>query len=291
MKHGMIEGVPTSKDAPSHFWKFLDRTHETTEMCTSSRLLLGGAGVPKRRSPEFLAGTSKALKFAATYFTPSTIKLGGLEDRIDLQEFCSAIVGPVSSRRQAFQPGPWAPPGFEPEAISRRVGKRMADALMSHYGILSDAAPKGPNLRRVSRSAARIKPEPLSDPRDSSGEEEEGCGPLAPQEGPITLKTEEDLTLMLPVSPKPLVASHSDIHTDLELSSPPSIFSCVLSSDRLTSYSFEGAAYCQCTPCELPCELQLGCDESLQEMSREPASWPAPCYCPGLYCKLMKVQA
>ncbi len=45
----------------------------------------------------------------------------------------------MSSRRRAFQHGQWAPPGFNYPILdkprpTRRVGKRMAYALMAHYG-------------------------------------------------------------------------------------------------------------------------------------------------------------
>ena len=184
MLHGMIEGMPTSKDAPAEYWKFLegakkDRGPRPMHAMCAFDDPQAAAAILKKRSPEFLADTSKALKFAAAHFTPATIRLGELAGRVDAAEFCAALVGPVSSRRRAFQPGPWVPPGFnypgaDKPRPTRRVGKRMAYAIMAHYG-LGTALPSCITSDCIGHQDSSLLSSPSS--------------PLAPPEGLMALST------------------------------------------------------------------------------------------------------
>jgi hypothetical protein len=246
MQHGMIDGMVTTKDAPAEYWKFLDSGKTdpkpvsgpvpVASMCTISSHS-ASCGL-KRRSPEFLADTSKALKFAATHFTPATIKRGKLANLIDLDEFCTAILGPVTSRRQAFQLGPWVPPGFDFPGVdkprpTRRVGKRLADALMAHYGLEAAAGAFTVTSRKL--AAAIIEPEPndtlppLSPQYDLDLDKDAQSSRVGPQAWQTTIKAEND-------SPLPLDsvdAAKADLPIDSDDScqpvdqlSPSSDFSC-----------------------------------------------------------------
>jgi hypothetical protein len=159
MAHQLIRDMPNSKSAPPKYWKFRS-PGEADAVCEPEFFedTTGAVGRNgKKRSPEFLADTSRAIEFAATYFTPSHITLTGLvaaEPHVKLDELCATLAAPISERATRFQRGPWMPKGFvypddsaipgflHPEnttrPLARGIGKRLAIALLKHYKLPVD---------------------------------------------------------------------------------------------------------------------------------------------------------
>ena len=134
---GLLRGMPSAKAAPPEYWKFLPESQ-------AANVAAGKA----KRSPEFLADTSAALRFADVFFVPATMNPSGLADGVDIVQFCECLRGPVLTRerKSSFLPGVWVPLDFQfhediVAPVSPGVGKRMARAILAHFRIGTAHAP------------------------------------------------------------------------------------------------------------------------------------------------------
>ena len=96
-----------------------------------------------KRSPEFLADTSAALRFAEAFFVLAAVDATALADGIDVRQLCDCLRGPVlmRERKSSFLPGWWVPrdlhshPDIAAVPVSAGVGKRVARAILGHFEI------------------------------------------------------------------------------------------------------------------------------------------------------------
>ena len=137
VRRSVIAGIVDLKSLPAEYWKFVnDKDPQTTR---------------KKRSPEFLADTAAALRFAEVYFTAEHLNAEMLPEGAGMAEFCGCLRGPVlQHRRYCFTIGSWMPPNLpynDVTALTPGVGKRLATIIMDYYFAPGGGAAPLPKLR------------------------------------------------------------------------------------------------------------------------------------------------
>ena len=100
VKMGVLRDTPDIKGLPDEYWKFRNVQPEPGK---------------KKRSPEFLADTTAALRFADRYFQREAWDESKCPEGMDISAACASLRGPIftTDRRACFTPGDWMPDGFE----------------------------------------------------------------------------------------------------------------------------------------------------------------------------------